>query len=510
MRRNLLIVLLLVAVLFRLPGLGAHFTGDEIDTVGPARSFALTGDFRVFDTAAGPEYNFAHPPVRTLLFSYWAFLFGFSNIALRLVTLLSGVAFVFVLFYLGRELYSEKVGLIAAFLAAISRYTVWFSNTVSVDTGHFLLTTSLSFLLFVMYMKNDDKRYLAGSSLLLVISIITKFTAGLLIVPVMVFAYFHKKHRIGAAYFAVSSAGALALMLLIATFYNNYEMFLQPIKTFFEYSAGGAVLPVDYMYNKLFKVATITWQMTPFFAVLLIMAIYKLKKTREFWALALWFIAGFAAVILPYGQDSQRYIGVALAPTFILVAKYIETFNFREKLVAAGAAAFILLSFAINLNDLMGYYSPLYIGLFYALACLALAHKKYSTILLVAGFIGLSVYFAFTHAANIYIVSDAVHDLSGKVVELGYPYREVWASKDIAYYISPGVVYHNGIQKLDFFSAENIRKNNVTYIAFYSTPDETAMLNAMELCTDPYVYRSYGHTIGFVCTTKRTYFETGK
>src|SRR3989338_2230496 len=111
---QLVALILLLALLLRLPNIGANFAGDEIDTAGPARSFATTGDFRVFDDCNGQAYyNFMHPPVRMLLYSGWAALFGFSNVAMRLLPTLFGIGSVFLIYLLGKEMYSNKVGLIA-------------------------------------------------------------------------------------------------------------------------------------------------------------------------------------------------------------------------------------------------------------------------------------------------------------------------------------------------------------------------------------------------------------
>ena len=150
----------------------------------------------------------------------------------------------------------------------------------------------------------------------------------------------------------------------------------------------------------------------------------------------------------------------------------------------------------------MGYYSPVYIGVFYFLAFIPLLCRKHTTRILLAGFLALSVFFAFTHAGNYYIASDAVQDISNKVAEFEYPYKEVWSSKDIPYYIAPpnSIAHVNLIPDINFFTEENILKNNVRYMAFYSTPDETKIKNAIsEFCKNAYTYAAYGHTIGFVC-----------
>jgi len=498
---HILILILIFALILRLPGISANFTGDEIDTVGPARNFVVAGDFRAFDTAHGPSYNFTHPPVRTLLYSYWALMFGFSDIALRLVSIVFDIFFIVVVFLIAKSVYSEKVSIIAAGLAAVSRYSIWFADTASVDTGHFLFTTSAAVLFFLIYVKNDDKRYLGTSFIFLLVSMLTKFSTIIIFIPIIVGAYFYKKSTVGAVLIVSALLCTIFFMFVISSIFNNGQMFEEPLKVFLEYSSSSSPSIGEYLFNKVFKVATISWQMTPFFAIMVFAAIYTLKKTKDFFIMACWLILGFFIVFVPYGQDSQRYFGVALTPAYILVAKYIESFDFRNKVMLLSVLATVAISLFIGLNDLMGYYAPAYLGIFYIAAVLPIMHRKYMKPVLMGGFLGLSLFFALTHASNLYIVSDSVDALSKNVIDNNYMYKEVWASKDIAYYITPKneTVYLNLIPDINFFTMENLRENNVMYIAFYSTPDENKIIEAAEFCLDAYTYSSYGHTIGFVC-----------
>ena len=185
-KQKIVICIIILAFFIRLIAINQYFTGDEIDTVGPARSFVLLGDFKVYDTSDGAYYNFTHPPIRTLLYSYWAGIFGFSNMALRLIPIIFGTLFVLVVYFIGKNLYTENIGIIAAFMAAISRYILWFSDTASVDTGHFLFTTSTVFLFFIIYLKNGKKENFLVSSLFLTISILTKFSTLIIFIPILV------------------------------------------------------------------------------------------------------------------------------------------------------------------------------------------------------------------------------------------------------------------------------------------------------------------------------------
>ena len=491
---QLVALILLLALLLRLPNIGANFAGDEIDTAGPARSFATTGDFRVFDDCNGQAYyNFMHPPVRMLLYSGWAALFGFSNVAMRLLPTLFGIGSVFLIYLLGKEMYSNKVGLIAALIAAISRYHIYGSNLVSTDTGHFMFTTTAAVLFFVIYAKRGGNKHLVTSLALSVVSMLTKFSTIIIFIPIIVAGYLHKKRKMTLLHIIATFVASALIMLGIAAALGNSGIFYEPINGFIGYSQSSSPSFGSLVYDKIFKLATISWQMTPFFAVLLLLALASLykRKDKNFLILASWLVVGFLIIFIPFGQDTQRYFLMMLTPAFVITAKYLDGINFRDKKIYIVAALLLALAAAVGLNDLMGYYQPIYLGAFYALAVVALAKNRRQ--MLFAGFIGLSIFFTFSGNLT-QIGSQAVGQLSHDAAE--YPYREVWTSKDVAYYLTPQneTIRHCYLGSLD---KGFIRENNIEYIAFYSTVPRQADMDAVACEKKPIVVN--GYPMGFTC-----------
>lgn len=68
-----------------------------------------------------------HPPLHHLLLWLWIPLFGDSESALRSPSLIAGIAAVWLLYVLGKELGGRRAGLAAAFLLAISPFHIWYS-----------------------------------------------------------------------------------------------------------------------------------------------------------------------------------------------------------------------------------------------------------------------------------------------------------------------------------------------------------------------------------------------
>ncbi len=69
-----------------------------------------------------------HPPLYYWLLSVWIRVFGTSEIAVRSLSVVLGVATVWLVFILGRRLFGRVAGLVAAFLLAISPLHVYYSQ----------------------------------------------------------------------------------------------------------------------------------------------------------------------------------------------------------------------------------------------------------------------------------------------------------------------------------------------------------------------------------------------
>ncbi len=69
-----------------------------------------------------------HPPLYYWLLHLWSRLFGNSEMALRSLSAIVGVALVYVLYLTGRRLQSEPMGLVAALIAAINPLQIYYSQ----------------------------------------------------------------------------------------------------------------------------------------------------------------------------------------------------------------------------------------------------------------------------------------------------------------------------------------------------------------------------------------------
>jgi 4-amino-4-deoxy-L-arabinose transferase-like glycosyltransferase len=117
----LLLAILLLAAFLRFYRLDAQsLWNDEGNSARLAeRSLPL-----IVEGAAGD----IHPPGYYLLLHYWRALFGHSEFALRSLSVAAGLTLVLFTYLLGRRLFAESTGLIAAFVAAISPFAIYYSQ----------------------------------------------------------------------------------------------------------------------------------------------------------------------------------------------------------------------------------------------------------------------------------------------------------------------------------------------------------------------------------------------
>ena len=105
----MILAILLFAIILRVINLNQSFWLDEAISGLAARDYSFVGSIKDFlpgDT---------HPPLYYLLLKFWTNIFGFSEISMRNLSVIFGVATVYVVYLLGRKVKDEKFGFLASF-----------------------------------------------------------------------------------------------------------------------------------------------------------------------------------------------------------------------------------------------------------------------------------------------------------------------------------------------------------------------------------------------------------
>ncbi len=127
-------VVMLMAFAFGANGLNSEaIWADEL--------YSLT-NMGVFDPPYSPEqivtsittYSSDHVPLYYLLGSVWAQLVGWTQVAMRMFSVLAGVLMIAWLYRLATEIYCRRTGLVAALLMATSAYVIVFLHDIRMYT----------------------------------------------------------------------------------------------------------------------------------------------------------------------------------------------------------------------------------------------------------------------------------------------------------------------------------------------------------------------------------------
>jgi mannosyltransferase len=133
--RTALLLILVLAAFLRFYRLDAQsLWADE------GNSVSLSGRSLPYITA-GAAHDI-HPPLYYYLLHFWMRVFGNSEFAVRALSALLGTALVYLTYLLGRHLANYWLGLIAAFLSAISPFQVYYSQ----ETRMYILLAALTAL----------------------------------------------------------------------------------------------------------------------------------------------------------------------------------------------------------------------------------------------------------------------------------------------------------------------------------------------------------------------------
>jgi len=153
------------------------------------------------------------PPLFFLLLRGWISLFGTGEIAIRSLSAVFGLISVFLVFLVGKSLFNQRTGLIAAFLSSIAYYPVQLSQDARAYSL-LLLVSLLSYWFFIQILKNDRLRLYPLYFLSTLFLVYTHFY-GLFILAsqVILFAIFFSRYRPQRWKF-ISVLGLTALSLL--------------------------------------------------------------------------------------------------------------------------------------------------------------------------------------------------------------------------------------------------------------------------------------------------------
>jgi len=239
--RRALLLILVVALLVRLPGLDRDVWADEAWSLFSARGVDATKNLVV----NGPEITsaafwqdggwsevlqaVAHsegtPPLYFLALRIWLTTFGESNRTSRFLSLLFGIAAIAAIFFLGRRLWDEKLGLIAAGVLALLPLHIQYSQEIRPYSMAVLLVTLASWAYWTasqqMRQCGEWKYWLLYSGLVSASLYVHPFTMGTFLAHFL-FVFFQPRSRRVLLLGRLLACAGVSLVLLAPWFVSYY------------------------------------------------------------------------------------------------------------------------------------------------------------------------------------------------------------------------------------------------------------------------------------------------
>ncbi len=164
---TVLIIILLGAAIRFYNIHGQQLWADEIDTLYRARNFwdfyptYLFYQSEKYNSPKTSIYSLSdfngfsnHQPLYYTLLALWTKLFGFTTTSARLLSVLFSLLTIFAVFLLATELFSERAGIFAAFIFAISPFHLYYAHELR-DYALVMLLAVLSSLFFWKVLKKQ-------------------------------------------------------------------------------------------------------------------------------------------------------------------------------------------------------------------------------------------------------------------------------------------------------------------------------------------------------------------
>ena len=327
---------------------------DEENSFRAAQMIAEEGVLTFFKNYSEIEWlGRFHPPLTALTYGLSMRLFGVELIVGRLVAVMTMVASILTTYLLGRKLYDQKTGLIAAiFMLSFPLFTR--QGTVMMTDVPVMLAFTLAMLLIFSLNAYPTYRLAIGGGIVIGAGMLTKYTMGL-IGPV-VLAYFLafpsvRQLKIHLTIIGVIAGGILAVWLASAYQIGVFEQHQTNLVTDFEAgyflkNSNGRNWLLESLLTKI-PSAVGTYSL-PF----LCLGLWHLVKHRNQsdWFILLWIV--IISILLILSLPDHRYFMLIFAALAIMMArglKYIPQATDKVILLALlynGGALYLFIDWA--------------------------------------------------------------------------------------------------------------------------------------------------------------------
>jgi 4-amino-4-deoxy-L-arabinose transferase-like glycosyltransferase len=326
-----------------------------------------------------------------LLVKLFYYFFGYTGVVARALSAMAGIACVYAIYKLAKELNNKTIGIYAALLLTVNEYQIYISQDARPYSLYFLFTV-ISFHRLVIFLKNRSLKngifYGFAIGLLLNINFFSFINVFSQVVILLIFILLVPKTEKWALIKNAAISGIIALLL----FAPNYLI----LKKLLNYKAFWVKPPAPDSFSAIFKNFFGNFEITAFIIIILFIfyfikvfqkqeskqltsdKIFANKMLFNFIILFTWFFVFFSFLMIKsYGKISYlltRYF-ISITPVLFIVLS-ISIYSIKGK-ITKGIVLFTLIFFTLtNLFVVKKYYTTHSQTQFRELSFYVMEHNK--------------------------------------------------------------------------------------------------------------------------------------
>lgn len=341
-------VIILSGILLRIINIGAEsLTFDEIYSVRLAK-MSLGG------IITETSYDF-HPPLYYFLLHFWTSVFGYGEIAVRMLSVVFGVLGIWAAYVFAKLIFDKKTGIFAAFLFSFSYMNILASQETRMYS--MLVLLSILSMYFLLRMLSNRGNYVWIPYLATNILLLHTHVYSFFILAAEVFYFFslsfYSKRRFMDNLIRFVSVQALTAMVFIPWFFVLYRQFIVAQKYLWIPKASIFQIPealIEYSGSLLMSLIMIP---------LLIFSVFQISRVLKVNAMGK-FAGNFEDIefrlsLVNTGEAYFLFIWMSLPVLIPFILSQFLSPIFLVKYTLASCAAFIFLA-ARGLNNITSRY----------------------------------------------------------------------------------------------------------------------------------------------------------
>ena len=181
----MILIILLIALILRLVSINQSLWLDEAINVNVARSLEVKR--LILEYALGDF----HPPLYHIILKYWIDLFGFSEISVRIPSIIFAIGTIYFTYLIAKKLFEQKTAFIAATLVATAPLHIYYSQEARMYMAASFFV-SLSVYFFISILKKDTLIFWLGFILSTTLTLYTDYVPYLLIPTYFIYLLFNR------------------------------------------------------------------------------------------------------------------------------------------------------------------------------------------------------------------------------------------------------------------------------------------------------------------------------